>query len=93
MYVLYKILLSRHAKKRMTERGISLDDVREAIENSVQHVYDRWNDAYVAVDQRGYAVVYAYRGNTIEVLTVLGRREYEALISKYGFKRYKNLTG
>ena len=85
------IYLSKHASKRMGERRLSMDEVREAIKNPVQHVYDRWRDVYIAVSWRGVAVVYAMHGGRIEVLTVLSKREYEALISKYGLKRYKTI--
>ncbi len=73
----------------MVERGISYGDVVEALEDPVQHVYDSWRDVYIAVSGRGFAVVYAYRGGYYEVLTVLGRREYEALVKKWGLKRYR----
>ena len=86
-----EIKFSKHARDRMSERGISVENVLDTLNNPVQHVYDKWRDLYIAVSEQGYAVVYAYRGNTVEVVTVLGRREYEALLSKYGFKRYKLL--
>ncbi len=76
----------------MIERGINEQDVLETLDNPVQHVYDRWNDLYIAVNSRGFAIVYAYRGSYVEIVTVLGRREYEALLSKYGSRRYKLLS-
>lgn len=76
----------------MDERSLKYDDVVESINNPKQLVYDKWNDVYIAVSITGNAVVYAFKGNRVEVLTVLGRREYEALVSKYGTKRYKVLT-
>ncbi|MET1160044.1 MAG: DUF4258 domain-containing protein [Thermoprotei archaeon] len=84
-----KIVFTKHARTRMRERDINEEQVLEALENPVQHVYDKWNDVYIAVDQRGFAIVYAYRGSYIEILTVLGKREYEALVSKYGYSRYR----
>jgi len=84
-----KINISKHARMRIIERHIKIDDVFDALNNPVQLVYDTWNDVYIAVSSRSYAVVYAFRGSCIEVLTVLGKREYNALISKFGSKRYK----
>ena len=82
-------ILSRHAMERMKERRISLEEVIEAFENPAQLLYDEWNDVYIAVSETGVAVVYAYRGPRTEIVTVMTRREYEALVSKYGRKRYK----
>jgi hypothetical protein len=73
----------------MVERGIGYSDVVDALTNPVQHVYDSWRDVYIAVSGRGFAVVCAFRGGYYEVLTVLRRREYEALIKKWGAKRYR----
>lgn len=87
-----RIYLSKHAKDRMNERGLKYDDVVESISNPKQLVYDKWNDVYIAVSITGSAVVYAFKGGKVEVLTVLSRREYEALMSKYGTRRYKILT-
>ncbi|RLG84496.1 MAG: DUF4258 domain-containing protein [Thermoprotei archaeon] len=83
------IKLSKHAIARMRERKISLEEVHEAVNDPFQLVYDMWNDVYIVVSIRGIAVVYALHGKNVEVLTVLSRREYEALLSKHGSKRYK----
>lgn len=82
-------ILSRHAMERMRERKVSLEEVLEALENPFQLLYDEWNDVYIAVSETGVAVVYAYRGPRTEIVTVMTRREYEALVSRYGRKRYK----
>ncbi len=84
-----KLVISKHARDRMRERGIGFEDLIDALSNPVQLVYDRVNDVYIAVGVKGYAIVYAFRGSIVEVVTVLGRREYEALISKHGIDRYK----
>ncbi len=83
------IRLSKHAKIRMKERGIDYKEVASIIENPVQLVYDSWKDVYIAVGRDGCAIVYSFHGEYVEVLTVLGRREYEALASRYMMKRYK----
>jgi len=85
-----KIIFSRHAKERMRERKIGDNEVLNALLNPVQIVYDSWNDVYIAVSGEGKAVVYAFRGSVVEILTVLGKREYEALLSKFN-RRYKVL--
>lgn len=84
-----RLVVSAHAKQRMRERGISFEEVLEALQEPVQLVYDKDKDVYIAVAYKGYAIVYAFRGNIVEIVTVLGRKEYEALLSKHGLKRYK----
>jgi len=90
--VMFKIKLSKHAKDRMKERNIEEEDVYEALHNPVQLVYDSWNDVYIAVSMKNIAVPYSLKGNVLEVLTVLSKKEYETLMSKFGRKRYKVLT-
>ena len=85
-----RLIFSKHARERMRERKISSNEVLESLLKPMQIVYDSWNDVYLAVSSTGKAVVYAFRGSIVEILTVLGRREYEALISKFG-RRYKVL--
>ncbi|RLG75570.1 MAG: DUF4258 domain-containing protein [Thermoprotei archaeon] len=86
---MFKIMLSKHAKLRMKERNIKEEDIYDASYNPVQLVYDSWNDVYIAVSMKGIAVVYALRGNVVEILTVLGKKEYNALMSKFKNGRYK----
>ena len=90
--VMFKIKLSKHAKDRMKERNIEEEDIYEALHNPVQLVYDSWNDIYIAVSMKDIAVPYSLKGNILEILTVLSKKEYEALMSKFGRKRYKILT-
>ena len=90
--VMFKIKLSKHAKDRMKERNIEEEDVYEALHNPVQLVYDSWNDVYIAVSMKNIAVPYSLKRNVLEVLTVLSKKEYETLMSKFGRKRYKVLT-
>jgi len=77
--VMFKIKLSKHAKDRMKERNIEEEDVYEALHNPVQLVYDSWNDVYIAVSMKNIAVPYSLKGNVLEVLTVLSKKEYETL--------------
>lgn len=88
----WKLYITKHAMRRMRERKISLDDLYNTINDPYTYFYDSWNDLYLAVDMRGYAVVYAFRGSIVEIVTVLGRKEFEALLSKYGFSRYRHLS-
>ncbi len=86
----YRLRLTRHARQRMEERGISLEEVVEALEDPVQLLYDEERDVYLALGPTGrVAVVYAARGLEVEVVTVLRRREYEALVGRLGSRRYK----
>jgi len=89
---MFKVKLSKHAKDRMRERNIGIEEVYEALHNPIQLVYDSWNDIYIAVSVKNIAVPYSLKGNVLEVLTVLSKREYEALMSKFGRKRYKILS-
>ncbi|ADI31474.1 DUF4258 domain-containing protein [Staphylothermus hellenicus] len=88
----WKIHISKHAMRRMKERKICLEDIYDTINDPYMYFYDSWNDLYLAVNIRGYAVVYAFHGNILEIVTVLGRREFKALLSKYGSSRYKHLS-
>jgi len=76
----------------MVERKISFENVLKTLDNPMYHVYDRWRDVYIAIGANGEAVVYCSRGSKIEVLTILSKREYGALYSRYGSKRYKNIN-
>ncbi len=84
-----RIVFSRHALRRIRERGFSVEDVLETLDSPRQLLYDRWRDLYIYVGDNGSAVVCAYRGSCFEIVTVLGRREFKALFSKYGISRYK----
>ncbi len=85
----FEIIFSRHALRRLRERGVGPDTVLSAISNPCQLVYDRLRDTYIAVAGDGSAVVYRLVGSRIVVLTVLGKREYRVLMSRYGRSRYK----
>ena len=85
----FRVRFSAHARRRMSERGVSEGEVLEALREPVQIVYDRLRDVYLALGWNGVAVVYAQRGALVEVVTVLRRREYEALVSRLGEKRYR----
>jgi len=86
----YRLRITRHAEQRMKERRISLEEVVEALESPAQLLYDELRDVYLALGPTGrVAVVYAARGLEVEVVTVLRRREYEALVGRLLGKRYK----
>ncbi|ALL00440.1 hypothetical protein Pyrde_0390 [Pyrodictium delaneyi] len=86
---LYSLHVSKHARERMEERRVSLDEVIEALEDPVQIVYDEENDVYLALGSNEIAVVYAARGRVVEIVTVLRRQEYEALVGRLQGRRYK----
>ncbi len=86
---LFRVEFTRHARRRMAERGISVEEVYDALNQPIQVVYDRLRDAYISVSPRGCGVVYKQFGKNIIILTVLGRREYEVLTAVYGRSRYK----
>ncbi len=78
-----------HAKRRMRERNIEVHDVEYALTEPVQILYDIHRDVYLVLGHNGVAVVYAQRGNVIEVVTVMTRREYEALARRLANRRYR----
>ena len=83
-----EIKLSKHALRRIKERAIDLKFVYDTISNPEQIVYDKQKDLYIYVSDKR-AVVSAFHGSYIEVVTVLGKREFNALMSKYGYSRCK----
>jgi hypothetical protein len=85
----YKIRLSSHARRRMEERGVTLADIVEALKEPVQVFYDGIRDTYLVLGANDVAVVVAVRGTLVEVVTVLRRREYEALTGRLGWRRYR----
>jgi hypothetical protein len=74
----------------MAQRGVAREEVEEALQGPAQLLYDRGRDTLLALHPRGHiAVVYAQHAATIEVVTVLTRREYNALTRRLGRKRYR----
>ena len=85
-----RLVYTRHARVRMRERGVEPWEVEEALLHPVQLLYDTLRDTYLALGPRGrVAVVYAYHGSYVEIVTVLTRREYEALVGRLGPRRYR----
>jgi len=83
------LLFTNHARVRMGERGITEDDVRQALLDPVQIVYDRAKDVYLILGSNNVAIVLSFRAPLIEVVTVLRRREYEALVQRLSRRRYR----
>jgi hypothetical protein len=84
-----RVVFSKHARQRMMERKVSLQEVLEALTNPVQLFYDYERDVYLALGPAYVAAVYSMRGQVIEVVTVLRRREYKALVRRLAGRRYK----
>jgi len=84
-----KIIFSKHAKHRMIERKVAMNSVIDAIKSPKQLLYDKWKDLYISISSDGSAIVYAFHGSYIEIVTVLSKREFNAIVSKYGYSRYK----
>ncbi len=85
----YSIRITAHAKRRMSERGVSLSDLREALYSPVQVYYDAMKDTYLVLGYNNVAAVVALRGAVVEVVTVMRREEYEALVRRLGRRRYR----
>ncbi len=84
-----KLRFTVHARKRMRERRISINEVVTAFCEPLQILYDRMRDTYLLLGSNNVALVYAMRGHVYEIISVLRRREYEALVNRLGAKRYK----
>jgi hypothetical protein len=84
-----RLVFTNHARRRMIERGISEEDVNRALSEPVQILYDRGNDVYLVLGSNNVAVVVADRVTFVEIVTVLRRKEYEALTGRLGRKRYR----
>jgi len=84
-----KLVLTHHAKRRMRERSVSVDELIAAFCEPEQLVYDRMRDTYLLLGANGVALVYVMRGYVYEIVSVLRRREYEALVRRIGSRRYK----
>ena len=88
-----RVVYSRHAVERMRQRSIDPGCVEEALREPAQLLYDKARDVYLALSPGGgCAAVYAYRGSLVEIVTVLSRREYEALVGRLGRRRYRVLA-
>ncbi len=87
----FSVVFSKHALRRMYDRKMPLNEVLEILSNPLGVIYDRLKDAYIALGHQGSAVVYVFRASRIEVLTVLGKREFSTLQKKYGIQRYKTI--
>ncbi len=75
----------------MKERGVSFEEVVEALCTPVEIAYDKSNDVYLTLGANGVAVVYAYRGSYYEVVTVMREHEYMHLTRRLGRRRYRVL--
>ena len=84
-----EVVFSSHALRRMRERGISREDVLEALRRPVQSYYDYSKDVYLVLGENRVGVVYSYRAPRVEVVTVLRESEYRGLVVRIGRRRYK----
>jgi hypothetical protein len=67
-----KINLSKHAKQRLTERGINLNDITDTIELPDYTITkENKKEAYKKIKDRTLKVVYSGDDNYINVITVL----------------------
>ncbi len=67
-----KIVLSYHAKKRLAERGIKIQDLHETIELP-EYTISKGSkkEAYKKIKDRTLKVVYAEEDKYIKVITIL----------------------
>ncbi|OGJ21122.1 hypothetical protein A3K73_08485 [Candidatus Pacearchaeota archaeon RBG_13_36_9] len=67
-----EIVLSRHAKKRLLERGIKIQEVQEAIELP-EYTISRGakKEAYKKIGDKTLKVVYAEEDKYINVITLI----------------------
>lgn len=80
-----KIIISEHAKKRAEERGISLEWIREVLENpeGLANVKFGRKIAYKKIEEKYVVVIFEERKDEILVITTL-KVDRERL-GRYGF--------
>ncbi|MEK6823492.1 MAG: DUF4258 domain-containing protein [Nanoarchaeota archaeon] len=67
-----KIILSHHAKKRLVERGIKMQDIQETIEIPEYTIFKgNKKEAYKKVKNKTLKVVYIKEDNYIKVITLI----------------------
>ncbi|MBL7051421.1 DUF4258 domain-containing protein [Candidatus Woesearchaeota archaeon] len=67
-----KIDLSYHAKKRLIERGINLEDIEETVEMPDYTVSkENKKEAYKKINNRTLKVVYFQKDKYIKVITLI----------------------
>jgi len=88
-YTWRRLVYTAHSRRRMRERGVDEAMVEEALREPIQVLYDRRRDVYLVLGGNNVAVVLADRISFAEIVTVMRRREYEALVKRLGRKRYR----
>ena len=69
-----KIILTKHAKQRMNERDISLEDIKQAIEIP-DYTVSKNNkiEACKTINNKILKIVYLRKGNFIKIITLMWR--------------------
>lgn len=70
-----KLIFTNHAKKRMIERNIKLDEIKEGVEFP-DYVVNKDNkiESYKRIGERLLRIVYIRKGNFIKIITVIDRQ-------------------
>ena len=67
-----KIIFTDHAKKRMNEREISIDNIEQTIEMPEYTVsHNNLVEAYKTIDNKVLKLVYSRKGNFIKIITLM----------------------
>lgn len=67
-----KLILTKHAKQRMIERGIKLKDIKDTLEfpdyivNKEEKI-----EAHKKIDNKTLKIIYSKLGNFIKIITVI----------------------
>ena len=78
-----RIEFTRHALQRMRERGVSAEDVYEALGNPDELLLDTETDRIVAVKHgKGLCVIVEARGDTVKVITVIVTPHLKRLVER-----------
>ena len=78
-----RIEFTRHALQRMRERGVSKEDVYEALGDPDELLLDAETGRIVAVKHgKGLCAIAEARGDTVKVITVLVTPHLERLVER-----------
>lgn len=68
------LIFTNHAKERMSERGIKIEDVQEIIDMPDYTIKkDGKVEAYKKINSQNFKIVYENKGKFIKIITVIKR--------------------
>ena len=69
-----RIVLTKHAQKRMVERGISMENILEVVENPDYTIRrGELTEGFKKINSRNFKIVFEVREKFIKIITVVER--------------------